>query len=120
MFRPIRRLFSSKTTKHSLFKNLLFTYKDEIIVGCLVTLVFACLNLLVPQLIRSFLTDMQGYGLKNVRVKTNSYFAEQFVLLQILRLIFGEHSKRLFNELAIKVESTLSKRLVEKSLRMAR
>jgi ABC-type multidrug transport system fused ATPase/permease subunit len=63
---------------------------------------------------------MQGYGLKNVRVKTNSYFAEQFVLLQILRLIFGEHSKRLFNELAIKVESTLSKRLVEKSLRMAR
>jgi hypothetical protein len=63
---------------------------------------------------------MQGYGLKKVRVKTNSYFAEQFVLLQLLRLVFGEHAKRLFNELAIKVESTLSKRLVEKSLRMAR
>lgn len=44
-------------------------------VGALVTLIFACLNLLVPQLIRSFLTDMQGYGLKKIRVKTNSYFA---------------------------------------------
>ena len=83
-------------------------------------LIFACLNLLVPQLIKSFLTDMQGYGPKKVRASTNSYFVEQFVLLQILRLIFGEHSKRLFTELAIKVESTLSKRLIEKSLKMAK
>ena len=88
--------------------------------GCVVTIVFACLNLLVPQLIRSFLTDMQGYGLKKIRVKTDSSFAEQFVLLQLLRLIFGEHTKRLYHELAIKVESTLSKKLIEKSLRMAR
>lgn len=66
-------------------------------------MIFACLNLLVPQLIRSFLTDMQGYGLKKVRVTTSSYFAQQFIVLQFLRLIFGEHSKRLFNELAIKV-----------------
>jgi ABC-type multidrug transport system fused ATPase/permease subunit len=99
---------------------LLFTYKQEILVGFLVTFIFACLNLLVPQLIRSFLTDMQGYGLKKIRVSTSSYFAQQFVVLQFLRLIFGEHSKRLFNEMAIKVESTLSKRLIEKSLRMAR
>ena len=41
-------------------------------------------------------------------------------MLQLLRLVFGEHSKRLFYELAIKVESTLSKRLVEKSLKMAK
>ena len=64
MFRPIRRLFSSKNTKYSLFKNLLFTYKEEILVGFLVTTIFACLNLLVPQIIKSFLTEMQGYGLR--------------------------------------------------------
>jgi hypothetical protein len=120
MFRPIRRLFSSKNTTHSLFKNLLFTYKQEILVGFLVTTVFACLNLLVPQLIRSFLTEMSGYGPHIIRVETNSYFTQQFVVLQFLRLLFGEHSRRLFNELAIKVESTLSKRLIDKSLRMAR
>jgi hypothetical protein len=39
--------------------------------------------------------------------------------LQILRIIFGEHSKRLFYELAVKVESSLSLMIVKKSLSMA-
>lgn len=121
MFKPIRRLFSSRNTPHSLFKNLLFTYKSQIIVGFVVTLIFACLNLLVPQIIKQFLTEMQGYGRKKPSVTASaSYFTQQFMLLQFLRLIFGEHSKRLFTQLAIKVESTLSKRLVQKSLKMAK
>lgn len=75
MFKPIRRLFSSKSTKNSLFKNLLFTYKEEIIVGFIVTLIFACLNLLVPQIIKAFLTEMQGYGQKKkIKVTSESYF----------------------------------------------
>jgi hypothetical protein len=104
MFKPIRRLFSSKTTSHSLFKNLLFTYKEEIIVGLVVTVIYACLNLLVPQIIKNFLTEMQGYGLKKkVMLSEDSHFTEHFVMLQLLRMLFGEHSKRLFYELAIKV-----------------
>ena len=64
---------------------------------------------------------MQGYGSKKkIKVTQDSAFTEHFILLQFLRLLFGEHSKRLFYELAIKVESTLSKRLIEKSLKMAK
>ena len=75
MFKPIRRLFSSKTTSNSLFKNLVFTYKEEILIGFSVTLIYACLNLLVPQIIKSFLTEMQGYGLKKkVRYSEDSHF----------------------------------------------
>ena len=97
MFKPIRRLFSSKNTSNSLFKNLLFTYKNEIIAGLVVTLIFASLNLLVPQVIKAFLTEMQGYGTKKkVRLSQDTYFTEYFILLQFLRLLFGEHSKRLF------------------------
>ena len=33
-------------------------------VGFVVTVIFACLNLLLPQIIKSFLTEMQGYGMK--------------------------------------------------------
>ena len=37
-----------------------------------------------------------------------------------MRIFFSEHSKRLFHELAIKVESTLARKLISKSLRMAK
>lgn len=46
-------------------------------------------------------------------------FIRNLVCIQILRLIFGEHSKRLFHELAIMIESTLAKMLVCKSLRLS-
>jgi len=44
-------------------------------VGFIVTLIFACLNLLVPQIIKSFLTEMQGYGTKKkLKVSQDSAF----------------------------------------------
>jgi hypothetical protein len=69
---------------------------------------------------KAFLTEMQGDSSKKVKYSEYSHFAKSFAVLQFLRLLFGLHSKRLFYELAIKVESTLSKRLIEKSLRMAK
>ncbi len=37
-------------------------------------------------------------------------------MLQILKMIFGSHMRRIFQELAIQIESTIAKRLVKKAL----
>jgi hypothetical protein len=58
MFRPVNEIFKVKETKHSLFKNLLYTFKEEIMIGMVITFIFASLNLMVPQLIQSFMAVM--------------------------------------------------------------
>ena len=89
----------------------------EIVVAVLVTLIYASLNLLVPELIRHFMHFMRE---KHLQRRDYGDFIEKFIVIQMLRIFFSEHSKRLFYELAIKVESTLARKLVSKSLRMAK
>jgi ABC-type multidrug transport system fused ATPase/permease subunit len=103
--------------KNQLFFNLLFTYLHEIVAAIVVTLVYASLNLLVPELIRQFMHFMRE---KHLERREYGDFIEKFIIIQLLRIFFSEHSKRLFHELAIKVESTLARKLVSKSLRMAK
>lgn len=57
---------------------------------------------------------------KHLEESESSDFIYKFILVQFLRIFFSEHSKRLFHELAIKVESTLARKLISKSLRMAK
>lgn len=57
---------------------------------------------------------------KHLQKREYGDFIIKFVVIQFLRIFFGEHSKRLFHELALKVESTLARKLVSKSLRMAK
>lgn len=85
--------------------------------GVVVVLIAASLNLLVPELIRQimhFMREQQGGQ------EPSGGFLAKFIGVQFLRIFFSEHSKRLFNELAIKVESTLARKLISKSLRMAK
>lgn len=89
----------------------------EIAVAVVVTLVYASLNLLVPELIRQFMHFMRE---KHLERREYGDFIEKFIIIQFLRIFFSEHSKRLFHELAIKVESTLARKLISKSLRMAK
>ena len=116
LFRRIERLYHSKE-KNQLFFNLIFTYFREIAAALTVTLVFASLNLLVPELIRQFMHFMRE---KHLQKRQYGDFIGKFLVIQFLRIFFGEHSKRLFHELALKVESTLARKLVSKSLRMAK
>ena len=116
LFKRIERLFHNKE-EHSLFKNLIFTFLSEVIFGIIITLISASLNLLVPELIRQFMYFMKE---KHLEESQYSDFLLYFIVVQFLRIFFSEHSKRLFLELAIKVESTLARKLISKSLRMAK
>ena len=51
--------------------------------------------------------------------RQTSNFIQKFIVIQLLRIFFSEHAKRHFIELAVKVESTLARKLISKSLRMA-
>lgn len=59
---------------------------------------------------------MHDHHVDQNEIITTELLIEGFVVLQFLRIIFGEHSKRLFFELAIKVESSLAVLIVKKSL----
>jgi hypothetical protein len=83
----------------------------------IITLISASLNLVVPELIRQFMHFMRE---KHHDGDENRDFIFKFILIQCLRIFFSEHSKRVFHELAIKVESTLARKLISKSLRMAK
>ena len=61
---------------------------------------------------------MHGPHSEKTEVSMASNFIRTLVAVQVIRLIFGEHSKRIFHELAIKIESSLSKMLVEKSINL--
>ena len=55
---------------------------------------------------------------KDASARESSELTEKFILLQILRIIFGMHMKRQFEELAIQIESTISKRIVKKAMNL--
>lgn len=61
---------------------------------------------------------MHEHHSESKEVSVASNFIRTLVAVQIIRLVFGEHSKRLFHEVAIKIESSLSKMLVTKSLKL--
>jgi hypothetical protein len=63
---------------------------------------------------------MNAKNLSKDEIRQADEFLYRFILIQTLRLFFAEHAKRLFHELAIRVESTLARKLVSKSLRIAR
>lgn len=89
----------------------------DVLIGLVITLISASLNLLVPELIRQFMHFLKE---KHLEESQYSDFIYVFIGVQFLRIFFSEHSKRLFHELAIKVESTLARKLISKSLRMAK
>jgi hypothetical protein len=62
LFSPLKKVFDSKE-KHSLFKNILFTFQHDIIIGGIITIIGASLNLLIPELIRSFVEFMNAKNL---------------------------------------------------------
>jgi len=67
------------------------------------TCVYVFFNLLMPELIRMFMHFMHGGHNEKSEVRHASNFIRNLVGVQILRLIFGEHTRRIFYELAIKV-----------------
>ena len=50
-----------------------------------------------------FMHFMHGHHTEKREVTVASDFIRTLVAVQILRMIFGEHSKRIFHELAIKI-----------------
>lgn len=46
---------------------------------------------------------MHEHHVDQNEISSTEILIEGFIVLQVLRIIFGEHSKRLFHELAIKV-----------------
>ena len=80
-----------------MFKNLLWTYKWHILKGAGITIVFASFNLLVPELIRMFMHFMHEHHSEKKEVTMASNFIRTLVAVQIIRLVFGEHSKRIFH-----------------------
>jgi ABC-type multidrug transport system fused ATPase/permease subunit len=118
MFEPITRFdeYVKPQDKNKLFKNILLSFKSSFIVGMVVSIIYASFNLMLPQIIKEFMEIMQSP--KSEIILASSYITEKFIILQILRMIFGNHMKRLFVELAIKIESTLSRKLIKKALMM--
>ena len=98
----------------------MLTFKFELLSGAIITIIFASLNLLVPELIKMFMHFMHEHHSERSEVEASYNFLRTFLVVQVLRIIFGEHSKRLFKELSIKVESSIAKKLVEKSMTLAR
>jgi hypothetical protein len=89
-------------------------------VAGIVTIIGASLNLLLPQLIKEFVEFMNDKNITNKDLKNADIIFYKFIVLQICRLFFAEHSKRLFHEIAIRIESTLAKKLINKSLNIAK
>ena len=116
LFKKLTRKY--KSGSNSLFKNIAYTYKWDIGVGAIVTVIYVCFNMLVPELIKMFLHFLHGHHTENREVRQAEKFIKMLVGVQVLRAIFGEHTRRLFHELAIKVESSLAKMLVVKSLNL--
>jgi hypothetical protein len=54
-------------------------------------------------MIKSFLHFMHEHHVDKDEISSTEILIESFIVLQLLRIIFGEHSKRLFYELAIKI-----------------
>lgn len=50
-----------------------------------------------------FMHFMHGHHSEKSEVKQAMFFIRNLVGVQILRIIFGEHARRLFHELAIEV-----------------
>lgn len=42
----------------SLFKTIIWTFKFEVFVGAIITIMYACLNLTIPELVRMFMEFM--------------------------------------------------------------
>ena len=95
LFRKLHRKY--KSGHNNLFKNILYTYRWEIIIGALVTCVFVFFNMLVPELIKMFLHYLHGHHTEKSEVRKAENFIQMLVAVQVLRVIFGEHTRRLFH-----------------------
>lgn len=51
----------------------------------------------MPELLRMFMHFMHGEHTEKKEVKEASVFIRNLVGVQVLRLIFGEHTRRIFN-----------------------
>lgn len=116
LFRKIIRRYRSGS--NSLFKNIIYTYKWDLIAGGGICAIYVCFNMLLPELIRMFMHYLHGHHTEKSEIRKGQNFIKMLVGVQILRTIMGEHTRRLFHELAIKVESSLARMLVVKSLNL--
>ena len=55
LFRPIPRYYNHQNDRYKLFKNILLSYRWEISVGVLLTVIYSSLNLLLSQIIKEFM-----------------------------------------------------------------
>ena len=60
--------------------------------GILFTVIYASLNLLLSQIVKEFIETMQ----QGASYRSSSEITEKFIILQVLRMVFGAHMKRLF------------------------
>lgn len=102
--------------ENKLFKNLLFTHRRTIIKGGIISAIFVLLNLVLPKLIEMFIGLFHGHLEEHYQIEQAKMFIPIIVVIQLLRIIFYEHSHRIFHELAVTIESALARKLVEKSL----
>ena len=59
MFRPISRYYNHHNDRYKLFKHILLSYRWEISVGILLTVIYSSLNLLLSQIIKEFMETMR-------------------------------------------------------------
>jgi len=95
--------------------NLIRSYWLPFIFGLVLTLVSASLNIYLSQIFKDLIEVLkEGTASSSVYDVT-----KQFVLLQVLRLFFSTHVKKVFGRLAVQIESSIVGRLIEKVVYMS-
>lgn len=112
---PLPPAASSRTLTYS----LLLKFRWELCVGLLLTVIWAMLNLTTPQVLKQFFKLMKAQSLEAGQLVTATFITEKFLLLQLARTMMAAHIGRLFQELSLKTEGVLARKLVEKALRLS-
>lgn len=64
---------------------LIKTYKMDIVIVLVITLIWSTLNLLAPQIIREFFSFMKLQTMEEKHINTATYITEKFIILQIFK-----------------------------------
>jgi ABC-type multidrug transport system fused ATPase/permease subunit len=119
---PRFELFRNKPSKKDgkgsnvqLLKDVVQQYKYKLMAGIILTLISASVNIYLSQLIKDLIEVMQ----EGKTMLTSGDVIQQFVLLQLLKLVIGMHVAKLFGGLSIQVESTIAQKLIKKTLSLS-
>ena len=84
-------------------------------IGIVLTVIASSVNIYLSQLIKDFIEIMQ----EGATSRTSGEVVRIFIILQITRLFFSTHVKKVFSQLSVQVESSLAVKLVEKTLSLS-